>query len=425
MYVQTVADRLAVIGCGPKAIALGIKAKVLAELGFHVPEIIVIEKNEIGGNWSGRNGLTNGMLPLGSSPLKDLGYPYRSIIDHRCDTAMQAYSWPAYLIDSNNYTDWIDRGSLVPTHHELFKYYVWATYKAGINVIQGEAVHISVRNGRWRVDTRHGEARNSIEAEGLMITGPGEPRQLPIEGEVALSGQIPVVMDSSNFWLHENNFKDVQNLTFAVLGGGESAASAVSQLLDTVDLKSCKIDLFNNGKSTLYVRNENYFDNLWFSDPGNWEKLPAAERRRFINAASNGTFSPLVKSAMDNHNLDAWISSRTVSLQLGKPQRIKAEAKPVLECVSENDELEHKQYDYIISAIGFDPLSFLKTCETELHLGSVEDIENNIQPDMSVKDVSPKLYLPMLSAFKQGIGFRELVSLGLLSDRILKPLVTR
>ena len=67
--------KLAVIGAGPKGIAVAVKAKVLAEFGFPVDEIVLIEKNEVGANWSGTHGYTNGEMKLGTSPEKDVVFP--------------------------------------------------------------------------------------------------------------------------------------------------------------------------------------------------------------------------------------------------------------------------------------------------------------------------------------------------------------
>lgn len=43
-----------------------------------------------------------------------------------------------------------------------------------------------------------------------------------------------------------------------------------------------------------------------------------------------------------------------------------------------------------------------------------------IDDDLSIKNLMPKLYLPMLAGFAQGPGFANLSCLGRLSDRILE-----
>ena len=44
---------LAIVGAGPKAMALVAKAAALAEVGFAVPHLHVIERTGIGANWTG------------------------------------------------------------------------------------------------------------------------------------------------------------------------------------------------------------------------------------------------------------------------------------------------------------------------------------------------------------------------------------
>jgi cation diffusion facilitator CzcD-associated flavoprotein CzcO len=68
---------LAVVGAGPKGIAIAAKARALAAAGLPAPRVVLVDRSEVAGNWSGRQGYTNGLLPLGTPPEKDVGYPYR------------------------------------------------------------------------------------------------------------------------------------------------------------------------------------------------------------------------------------------------------------------------------------------------------------------------------------------------------------
>ena len=67
---------LAVLGAGPKGIAIAAKARALAAAGLPAPRVILIEPGPVAGNWTGRQGYTSGLLPLGTPPEKDVGYPY-------------------------------------------------------------------------------------------------------------------------------------------------------------------------------------------------------------------------------------------------------------------------------------------------------------------------------------------------------------
>src|SRR5215471_8865384 len=67
---------LAVVGAGPKGIAIAAKARALAAAGLPAPRVVLVDRGEVAGNWSGRHGYTSGLLPLGTPPEKDVGYPY-------------------------------------------------------------------------------------------------------------------------------------------------------------------------------------------------------------------------------------------------------------------------------------------------------------------------------------------------------------
>ena len=67
---------LAVVGAGPKGIAIAAKARVLAAAGLDAPRVVLIDPGPVAGNWTGHQGYTSGLLPLGTPPEKDIGFPY-------------------------------------------------------------------------------------------------------------------------------------------------------------------------------------------------------------------------------------------------------------------------------------------------------------------------------------------------------------
>jgi mycobactin lysine-N-oxygenase len=67
---------LAVIGAGPKGIAIAAKARALASIGLDAPEVVLVDRSAVAGNWNERQGYTSGLLPLGTPPEKDVGFPY-------------------------------------------------------------------------------------------------------------------------------------------------------------------------------------------------------------------------------------------------------------------------------------------------------------------------------------------------------------
>jgi mycobactin lysine-N-oxygenase len=58
---------LAVVGAGPKGIAIAAKARALAAAGLSAPRVVLVDKGPVAGNWSGRQGYTSGLLPLGTN----------------------------------------------------------------------------------------------------------------------------------------------------------------------------------------------------------------------------------------------------------------------------------------------------------------------------------------------------------------------
>src|SRR5205809_1145561 len=113
------------MGAGPKGIAIAAKARALAAAGLPAPRVVLVDRGEVAGNWSGHQGYTSGLLPLGTPPEKDVGYPYAaSWGDASADVvaAMAEYSWQRHLIRHGAYSDWVDRGRMRPTHRQ------WSAY---------------------------------------------------------------------------------------------------------------------------------------------------------------------------------------------------------------------------------------------------------------------------------------------------------
>ncbi len=69
---------LLIIGAGPKALAIHVRAKVLRDLGYDSPHVAIIERTEVGANWAGKVGFMDGSPPLVTSPERDVGFPYKS-----------------------------------------------------------------------------------------------------------------------------------------------------------------------------------------------------------------------------------------------------------------------------------------------------------------------------------------------------------
>jgi mycobactin lysine-N-oxygenase len=93
---------LAVVGAGPKGIAIAAKARALAAVGLEAPRVVLIDRSAVAGNWGGRQGYTSGLLPLGTPPEKDVGFPYAAnwgAASSAVTAAMASFSWQRHLTE--------------------------------------------------------------------------------------------------------------------------------------------------------------------------------------------------------------------------------------------------------------------------------------------------------------------------------------
>src|SRR5260221_13894929 len=64
------ARTLAVVGAGPKGIAIAAKARALAAAGLGAPRVVLVDRGAVAGNWNGRQGYTSGSW---SQPMEAIG----------------------------------------------------------------------------------------------------------------------------------------------------------------------------------------------------------------------------------------------------------------------------------------------------------------------------------------------------------------
>src|SRR5260221_3192174 len=112
---------------------------------------------------------------------------------------------------------------------------------------------------------------------------------------------------------------------------------------------------------------------------------------------------------------------------MGTVRKMQASDEQVFVDMEYDGTSQRDQYDYGIVAIGFNALWFTTLLDepTRVRLGEVTQsldrrtIERSITEDLSIRNFTPRLHLPMLAGLAQGPGFPNLSCLGLLSDRIL------
>lgn len=404
---------LAIVGAGAKAVAVAAKATVLRELGVAVPDIVAVESTGVAANWRAGGGWTDGRQRLGTSPEKDVGFPYRSTLvpgrDAEVDERMMRFSWQSYLIATNQFVGWVDRGRPSPAHDTWAQYLRWVADVVDLKVVDGEVVQISADESRWVLHTRD----SNVAAERLMITGPGQPERSMLSGD-------PRVLSIAQFWERASGHDRIVADNVAVIGGGETAASMLNELFHHRVSAITAI----SPQATLFTRGEGFFENSLFSDPGGWSSLSLAERRNCIARTDRGVFSARVQESLladerikhlRGRVARAAVRDNRIWITLGTDRR------------GEPMETLHA-FDLVIDGSGADPMWFLPLLDRsavdllELGLGgpvTCERLEESIENDLAVGGITPKLVLPNLSGLNAGPGFPNLSCLGLLSDRVL------
>lgn len=404
---------LAVIGAGPKAIAVAAKAAELRGMGVAVPEVVAIERSVVGANWQAVGGWTDGQHRLGTSPEKDVGFPYRSSLVPRrnaeLDERMMRHSWQSYLIASAQFAEWVDRGRPAPTHVGWSRYLRWVSDNVGMTVINAEVQSISVDEHRWALVT----PERTVHADGVMITGPGQAQR-------SLLPHDPRVLSIAQFWERAARQDLIVAERVAVIGGGETAASMLNELfrhrVSTITVISPQV--------TLFTRGESFFENALFSDPTDWSSLTMAERRDALGRTDRGVFSARVQDALLADDRIRHLRGR-VAHAVARDQRIRL----TLSSNRGGEALETVHgFDLVIDGSGADSMWFEALFNQdardliELALRgpiSSDTLQESMGHDLSVNGVNPKLFLPGLSGLMQGPGFPNLSCLGLLSDRVL------
>ncbi|MGV0805657.1 NADPH-dependent L-lysine N(6)-monooxygenase MbtG [Mycolicibacterium setense] len=418
------APTLAVIGAGPKAIAVAAKAAELRAMGVPAPDVVVVERSGVAANWQAVGGWTDGNHRLGTGPEKDVGFPYRSSLVSRrnaeLDDRMTRHSWQAYLIATGGFAEWVDRGRPAPTHKRWSQYLSWVAEDVGMNVVSGEVEQISIAGGagssaddadahRWVLHT----AEDTVSADGLMVTGPGQAERSVLPGN-------PRVMSIAQFWHQAGKHELITAERVAVIGGGETAASMLNELfrhrVSTITVISPTV--------TLFTRGEGFFENTLFSDPTGWTGLTLAERRDALARTDRGVFSARVQ--------DALLADDRIRHLRGRVAHAVARDEKIRLTLSTNTGGEAVEtvhgFDLVIDGSGADALWFASLFDQdaldvlELGLGgpmTSDALQEHIGHDLALTDVFPKLFLPGLAGLTQGPGFPNLSCLGLLSDRVL------
>ncbi|HET9197242.1 MAG TPA: SidA/IucD/PvdA family monooxygenase [Solirubrobacterales bacterium] len=424
-----------VVGAGAKAAALAAKIHAINTLGLAEISMTVIEKTEPAASWLGRNGMTSGEEPLAIPPIKDVGFPYQSSrqfgeLGDAIDAALLPFSWQRFAMERHEYASWVNSGSPSVRHRDYGEYLGWVLARAteGIAVYDGRVTEVSLGEGgdRWQVEVaERGRPEDPERHTGgaLVLTGPGVHRHFPHDPDVESR-----VFHCDSRREEFARVPEGEAVEIAIVGGGESALSALVFLRD----------LRPDARLIVYTptlplsRGESFLENRVFADPDNvdWEHLDVETRRDFVKHCDRGVFDQTVLARIADDDHLSFVTGRAVHVSLaadGEAALLEFESPAEGSCA--------ERYDFVINCTGFDLLRQLRGLfpdavrdEVEEQCGPLWDrppqSEVPIGRALELEGVRPRMHIPGLGGLRQGPGFANLGSLGLLANRVLQPLLT-
>jgi mycobactin lysine-N-oxygenase len=421
---------LIIVGAGAKAAGIATKIHIANSLGVARLSVKVIEGTEMAASWKGRNGMTSGEEPLAVTPIKDIGFPYQSHIEfgetgEAIDAALAQFTWQQHMISTRRYARWVDAGSPQVRHRDYGEYLTWVLSRAteGVTHLRARVTQVTLDGAgeRWLVEAE-GPEGSSVDACGaLVLTGPGIHRAFPHEPAVA-SRLFHCDSRREEF----TRIPADRECDVAIVGGGESALSA------TMFLRSLR----PRCRYTIYTpmlpmsRGESFLENRVFSNPDEveWEALDQQTRRDFVKHSDRGVFDPPSLAAIAYDDRCRFVTGRVTDVG----EAASGEGVSVLyEAPGGPTRSEH---DFVANCTGFDLLAQLRTLfpattreEIERQAGPIWDrpsgTEVPIGRNLELVGLLPRLHIPGLAGLSQGPGFANLGALGLLSNRVLQPLL--
>jgi mycobactin lysine-N-oxygenase len=214
-----------------------------------------------------------------------------------------------------------------------------------------------------------------------------------------------------------------RELEIAIVGGGESALSAL------VFLRAVRPE----ARLTVYTpglpmsRGESFLENRVFADPDDveWSELDERTRRDFVKHCDRGVFDATVLARISGDEHCRFATGRAVHVAPDGGDGLLLEYEAPGEVVA-------APHDYVVNCTGFDLLAQLRGLfpdevreEVEARAGQLWDTppgtEVPVGRALELRGMSPRLHIPGLGGLSQGPGFANLGSLGLLANRVLRP----
>jgi mycobactin lysine-N-oxygenase len=177
-------------------------------------------------------------------------------------------------------------------------------------------------------------------------------------------------------------------------------------------------------------RGESFLENRVFSNPDEveWGDLDLQTRRDFVKHSDRGVFDPPSLAAIAYDDRAHFVTGRVTDVGAaagGERVRLQYES-PAGTAASE--------HEYVVNCTGFDLLAQLRSLFPEPLRARVESqagplwerpagSEIRICRALELAGMAPRLHIPGLGGLSQGPGFANLGALGLLSNRVLQPLL--
>lgn len=427
-----VQKRIAVVGGGPKAVALAVKAKALRTLKLQDTEVVIFEQKAIGAAWEGHEGYSDGEQRLCTLAERDLGFPYKSLYGPTADTKMLNYSWQQFLASrAQAYSAWVDAGRKPPKHQTFTHYLRWALKRAGSKPVFGQVEQVQEVAGKWvvdYVDAAGASVRYADAFDGVVMTGPGPAKPLPVVDDTGHPATCARIFNGEDFWRRLDEVRaliptlgspesDGFDTDILIVGGGGTAAATLAWLL-TNGCMSHAVQVVAT-RAVLHTRVDSLFENKLFSDEDTWKTLSAESQDEFFNRLNRGVvWASVIDKVSAAENLaikDGQVASIVVKTVNGQEQL-------AVTVTQGNTQQIVIQPNFLIDATGFDARWFKPLLPqwpagvTDLALEeSLGDELQYVAPHWTL----PLLHAPMLSK-RVGPGFASLMVLGGMSDRILR-----
>jgi len=386
-----------------------------------VPELLVFEAEHIGAAWSGKGRFTNGRLSLCTPGEKDVGFPYDDAVfpwrgmQAVAPALFARFSWNAFLVANNMLAEWVDRGREHPTHGLWAEYLAWVFDRAGQKVVKATVTAVRHNGPAWQVSFLEGSHERDAIADGVMLTGTGRPRSVPVTPEVPKDH----VLDAESFWQAAGSLSRLKpDSAIAVVGDGGAAATILAWLAQHFEGRRVALQSISP-MGTLFPRGDGYSERRWFSDPSDWRSLSSDHRRKLLGRTEAGVVSTRVKQLIDR--------SPDVEHLAGKAVEITAVGGELHVKIEYPDKNLTLATNYVVIAIGFDAWSLLQLVDHSavpplLAPGGKllrREVEAEMLADLTLPPVSglPKgLHVPALAGLAQGPGMGNLGSLGLMAS---------